>query len=100
MTAHCFGKTFFAKLIGKWTKKMAKNKALLNLILIHIKSYIKDNLDFPAKCSRGNKWDIILTFDVVGLYSNFPHEYDQEAIEYWLDKLPEFLHPRFPENLF
>ena len=31
MTAHCFGKTFFAKLIGKWTKKMAKNKALLNL---------------------------------------------------------------------
>ena len=64
--------------------------------LIHIKSYIKDNLDFLAKCSRENKWDTILTTsDVVGLYSNIPHEYDLQAIEYWLDKLPESLHPSF-----
>ena len=36
--------------------------------LIHIKSYIKGNLDFLAKFSRENKWDTILTtFDVVGL---------------------------------
>ena len=42
---------------------------LSNPFLIHIKSYIKDNLDFPAKCSRDNKWDIILTtLEVVELY--------------------------------
>ena len=34
---------------------------LLKPFLIHIKSYIKDNLNFLAKCSRKNKWDTILT---------------------------------------
>ena len=63
---------------------------LLKPLLIYIKGYIKDNLDFFAKCSRENKRDTILTtFDVVGLYSNIPHEYGLEAIEYWLDKFPE-----------
>ena len=48
---------------------------LSKTFLIHIKSYIKDDLDFLAKCSRENKWNTILTiFDVVGLYSNIPHE--------------------------
>ena len=62
---------------------------------MHVKSYIKDNLDFLAKCSRENKWDTILTtLDFVGLYSNIPLEYRLEAIEYWLDKFHESLHPR------
>ena len=56
---------------------------LLKPFLIHIKSYIKDNLHFLAKCSRENKWDTILTtFDVWGLHSNIPHEYGLKAIEY------------------
>ena len=50
---------------------------LLTLFLIHIKSYIKDNLDFLAKCSRENKWDTILrTFDVAGLYSDITMNMD------------------------
>ena len=69
---------------------------LLKPFLIDIKSYIKDNLDFLAKCSRENKWETIsTTFDFVGLFSNIPHEYGLEAIEYWLDKFPESLHSRF-----
>ena len=72
---------------------------LLKPFLIHIKSYIKYNLDFLAQCFRENKWDTILTtFDTVGLYSNIPHEYGLEAIEYWLDKFAESLHPRFPKE--
>ena len=48
---------------------------LLKPFLIHIQRYIKDSLDFLAKYSRENKWDTTLTtFDVVGLYSNIPHE--------------------------
>ena len=71
---------------------------LLKPFRIHIKSFIKDNLDFLAKCSRENKWDTILTIsDVVGLYSNIPNEYGLEAIEYWLDKFPESLDSRFPK---
>ena len=72
---------------------------LLKPFLIYIKSYIKDNLDFLAKCSRENRWNTILTtFDAVGLYSNIPHEYGLEAIGYWLDKFPESLHRRFPKE--
>ena len=72
---------------------------LLKPLLLDIKSYIKDNLDFLTKCSRENKWDTILTtFDVVEVYSNIPHEYGLEAIEYWLDKFPESLHPRFSKG--
>ena len=43
----------------------------LKPFLIHIKSYIKNNLDFLTKCSEENKRDnISAIFDVVGLYSN------------------------------
>ena len=38
-------------------------------------------------------------FDVVGLYSNIPHEYGHEAIEYWLGKFLESLLPRFSKEL-
>ena len=57
---------------------------------MHLKSYIKTNLDFVAKCSWENKWDSILTtFDVVGLYSNISQVYYLEAIEYQHDNFPE-----------
>lgn len=46
---------------------------LLKPVLAYVKSYIKHNLNFVAKCSRETKWDTILTtFDLVGLYSNIP----------------------------
>ena len=38
------------------------------------------------------------TFVVVGAYSNIPREYGPETIEYWLDKFPESLHPRFSKE--
>ena len=70
--------------------------------LIHIKSYIKDILDFLVKCSRENNWDTILTtFEVVGLYSNIPHEYGLEAIEYYgLINFPNLYTRDFLRNLF
>ena len=34
----------------------------------------------------------------MGLYSNILHEYGLEAIEYWLDKFIESLHPLFSEE--
>ena len=65
---------------------------ILKPFLIHIKSYIKDNIDFLSKCSRQNDENtIIATFDVIGLYSNIPHCYGLEAIEYWINKYPQLL---------
>ena len=47
---------------------------LLKPFLLHVKSYVKDNLDFLSKCSRENYEDTLLvTFDVVNLYTNIPH---------------------------
>ena len=79
------------------------NKTLSNLIdillkpfLLHVKSYVKDNLDFLSKCSRENYEDTLLvTFDVVNLYTNIPHTFGLEALDYWLENHPESLHARF-----
>ena len=37
----------------------------LKPFLIHIKSYIKDNIGSLANCSREKRWNTILTFDFV-----------------------------------
>ena len=42
---------------------------ILKLFLIHIKNYVKDNLDFLRKCSRkNNDTTTLVTFDVKSLY--------------------------------
>jgi len=39
-----------------------------------------------------------VTFDVKSLHTSIPHSYDLEAIDYWLTKHPESLHPRFTKE--
>ena len=69
---------------------------LLKPFLLHVKSYVKDNLDFLSKCSRENYGDTLLvTFDVVNSYTNIPHTFGLEALDYWLENHPESLHARF-----
>ena len=69
---------------------------LLKPFLLHVKSYVKDNLDFLSKCSRENYKDTLLvTFDVVDLYTNIPHTFGLEALNYRLENHPESLHARF-----
>ena len=36
-----------------------------------------------------------MTFDVVNLYSNKPHTFELEALDYWLENHPKSLHARF-----
>ena len=72
---------------------------LLKPFITHVKSYIKDNLDFLRKCSRDNKeTSVLVTFDVKSLYTSIPHAYGLEAINYWLDNFPENLHNRFNKS--
>ena len=37
----------------------------------------------------------IVVFDVISLYTSIPHEFGFEAIDYFLTKYQEDLHPRF-----
>ena len=69
---------------------------LLKPFLLHVKRYSKDNLDFLSKCSRENYEDTLLvTFDVVNLYTNIPYTFGLEALDYWLENHPESSHARF-----
>ena len=72
---------------------------ILKPYLIHIKSYVKDNLDFLKKCSCENSDSTTLvTFDVKSLYTSIPHNYGLEAINFWIDKYPNSLHSRFSKE--
>ena len=69
---------------------------LLKPSLLHVKSYVKDNLDFFSECPREDYEDTLLVaFDVVNLYNNIPHTFGLETLDYWLENQPEPLHARF-----
>ena len=52
--------------------------------------------DFLERCSKGNNENTILvTFDVISLYTNNAHAYGLEVLSYWIDKHPGNLHGKF-----
>ena len=56
---------------------------ILKHFLIHIKSYIKDNLDFLRKCfPKNNDSTTLVTFDVKSLYTSIPNNHGLEAISF------------------
>ena len=62
----------------------------------HVKSYLRDTIDFLNALPTTVKDETFLaSFDVVSLYSNIPHELGIEAINYWLNKYPEEIQARF-----
>ena len=67
--------------------------------LIHIKSYVKDNLGFLRKCfGKNNDSTTLVTFDVKSLYTIIPHNYGLEVISFWIEKHPVSLHSRLSEG--
>ena len=69
---------------------------ILKLFLIYIKSYVKDNLNFLRKCSRkNNDTTALATFDVKSLDTSIPHDYDLEAISFWIEKHPDSVHSKY-----
>ena len=72
---------------------------ILKLFILHVKNYVRDNVDFLEPCSRVNNENTILaTFDVMRLYIYIPHAYGLEALSYWIDKPPGSLHERFSKQ--
>ena len=65
-----------------------------------VKSYIKDTNDFLNYLPQATKnGTILVSFNVTNLYSNIEHNLGLEAIEYWLDKYPEYIPNRISKSL-
>ena len=70
---------------------------LLKPFLKHIRSFIRDILDFfnPRYVDEDTE---IVTFDVISLYTSIPHKFGLEAINYFLTKYQEDLHAIFKKE--
>ena len=72
---------------------------ILKKYIILVPSYIKDTFDFLDKLPRTTDRDsILLSFDVVSLYTNIPHDLGYRAIEFWLNKDDNILPIRFNKS--
>ena len=73
---------------------------ILKPFLIHIKSYVSDNVDFLRRCSRkNNDSTTLVTFDVNGLYTSIPQNYGLKDIPFHvpfiIPDVPFFTHFSF-----
>jgi hypothetical protein len=72
---------------------------LLKPFLKNVHSYLRDSIDFlniiPKQVTRET---LLVSFDIINLYSNIPHDLGLEALTYWLDKSPELINDRFSKE--
>ena len=69
---------------------------ILKPLTKHVKSNIKDNIEFLKTCKRNVTDDTVLvTFDVCSLYTNIPHEFGLRATEYFVSNYRQNINPRF-----
>ena len=67
---------------------------------LHVKGYVRENIDFFERCSRVYSENTILaSVDVITLYINFPHAYGLQALSYWINKHPGSLYEWFNKQL-
>ena len=76
---------------------------LLDLILKplcqKVPSFIRDDLDFlkyiPEKVQENT---LLVSFDVISLYTNIPHDLGLEAVQFWIEKFPTETCERFSKE--
>ena len=69
---------------------------LLKPFLEHVKSYLRDDIDFLNFLPIDVPDDALLvSLDVVSLYFNIPHDLGRTAVEFGLERHPELIHNRF-----
>ena len=72
---------------------------LLKPLLKHVKSYVRDDIDFLTKLPKNiSKDEEFITFDVTNLYSNISHELGIKAISHWIDKHYSSIDKRFSKE--
>ena len=68
---------------------------LLKPLLKHVKSFIRDSLDFLHKCHRDlDENTEIVAFDVISFYTSILHNFGLEGVDYFLTKYQQDLRPR------
>ena len=69
---------------------------ILKPLTKHVKSNIKDDIEFLKACKRNVTDDTVLvTFDVCSLYTNIPIEFRLRVIEYFVSYYTQSINPRF-----
>ena len=72
---------------------------LIKPFTLHVQSYLRDTIDLlnylPKTVPEST---ILVSFDVTSLYTNINHELDVKAMEYWINKHPGSLNPRFSKE--
>lgn len=73
---------------------------LLKPYVVKVKSYVKDSSDFLTKIytNQVNK-GLLVSMDVVSLYTNIPNVLGYEAIGFWISKFPQLISDRFSLDL-
>lgn len=62
-------------------------------------SYVRDDMDFLNYIPKSvDPKTILVSFDVISLYTNIPHTLGLEAINYWIDRHPNTLNTRFSKE--
>ena len=73
---------------------------ILKPLLQKIQSYIKDSFHFLEKLPKNVSEDSnLVTFDVISLYTNICHDLGLKAINFWINKFPEYLPKRITKDL-
>ena len=69
---------------------------LLKPCIRHVKSHIRDDIDFLNKLKTDtDEKKVLATFDITSMYTNINNDLGKEAINYWLKKDPDSL----PRNI-
>ncbi len=72
---------------------------LLKPIVVHQKTYVKDDWDFLYKLPKEFKEPVSLySYDITSLYTSIPHDLGLKAIEYWITKRNDLIPDRFSNN--
>ena len=63
---------------------------VLKRLCEHVPSFIRDDLDFLNHLPETiDKNALLVSFDVVSLYTSIPHELGLAAIEYWINNFTD-----------
>ena len=72
---------------------------LLKPFILKVQSYVRDNIDFLKYLPKIVPQNTLLvSFDIVSLYTNISHDLGIKAINSWLTKYPELIHERFSKE--
>ena len=70
---------------------------LLKPFIEHVKSYIRDDIDFLNKLrTETNEKKVPATFDISSVYTNLDNDLGRQAINLWLEKDPDGLPRNIP----